>query len=414
VELAAVMKRHGIPESEARLSDVKVIVLAQPDNRAQVDRYFRSAMAGIKWLGLWYGHYPYKTLTVVDPPAGGGGAGGMEYPTFITGGTFYGSPEDVMSPEEVTVHEFGHQFWKELIATNEFEESWLDEGIDTYSTSKVIQRVYGPWAGPLPFLGINLWRPLRLPPMVDFDMNRTSNVSSATLDSLQRFAWQYITSNSYGRNSYARTGVALTTLEGVLGEDLMERVMRTYHQRWRFGHPSSLDFRKVAEEVSGRDLGWFFDQFVFGARLLDYKVFSASSLRVKTPIGVFDQGAGTVTVTPEEADKRDESAKKMWETTVKIRREGDAVVPVEVLVRFKDGTTERRNWDGVYRWTKFTFVKPSEVASVEVDPEFKLQLDVSRANNSYTVDIQKKLTVRWGGNLLYWMQNALLWAGAMI
>ena len=47
----------------------------------------RAAKAAIKWFGLWYGRYPYPTITVVDPAFGADGSGGMEYPTFITAGT---------------------------------------------------------------------------------------------------------------------------------------------------------------------------------------------------------------------------------------------------------------------------------------------------------------------------------------
>ena len=45
----------------------------------------------------------------------------------------------------------------------------------------------------------------------------------------------------------------LATLERMLGEETMARVMRTYHERWRFRHPGSRDFYAVASEVAGRD-----------------------------------------------------------------------------------------------------------------------------------------------------------------
>jgi hypothetical protein len=80
-----------------------------------VDRHIGAAKAGLKWYGLWYGRYPYPTLTVVDPAPGAGGAGGMEYPTFITAGSswalHYWPLSRVRSVVMVTVHEFVHQFW---------------------------------------------------------------------------------------------------------------------------------------------------------------------------------------------------------------------------------------------------------------------------------------------------------------
>jgi len=67
-----------------------VTVLLQPEHAAQAERHVRAAKAGIKWFGLWFGRYPYPTLTVVDPAFGASGSGGMEYPTFITAGSLSG------------------------------------------------------------------------------------------------------------------------------------------------------------------------------------------------------------------------------------------------------------------------------------------------------------------------------------
>ena len=145
-EVAALLGRSA---DEVRLSDVDVTVLLQPEHRAQSERHLRAAKAALKWFGLWYGRYPYPTLTIVDPAFGAGGSGGMEYPTFITAGTsvlFNRWPLDrMLAPEGVVVHEFGHQYWQSMVASNEFEESWLDEGFNSYSTGRVMELVYGPW-----------------------------------------------------------------------------------------------------------------------------------------------------------------------------------------------------------------------------------------------------------------------------
>src|SRR6185436_2466977 len=107
---------------------------------------------------LWYGRYPYRVLTVVDPASGAAGAGGMEYPTFITAGTTFlsnrGPLRGLRALENVVVHEFGHQFWYGLVANNEFEEAWLDEGFNTYSTGKVLETAYGNEVLPLRVAGV--------------------------------------------------------------------------------------------------------------------------------------------------------------------------------------------------------------------------------------------------------------------
>lgn len=413
-ELADVARLHHIAEMDAALSDVKMIALVQPEHREQMDRHFRALAAGLKWFGLWYGRYPYKTITVVDPPYGGGGAGGMEYPTFITAGTSYKAPTDFLALEMVTVHEFGHQFWKELIASNEFEESWLDEGFNTYSTTKAMLKSYGRWSLPLSIHGLNFWRPLGLPTMGDDTVSRVSYVLDPVSDSLVRNAWSYYNGQSYSVNSYSKTGITLDTLEGLLGSDVMARVMRSYHQRWRFNHPSSIDFAKDVNEFSGRDMQWFFDQFVFGNRLLDYRIGDVFCNEVKSKIGVFDNDKGRVTIAEKDADKLDENTKnKMYETVVKIKRDGDGVVPVHLRVTFEDGSVEERDWDGAYRWAKFTFLKPSKYKKAEIDPDRKVELDVNWANNSRAAESDKVLSTKWMINLLSWAEHALLWMSAV-
>ncbi|MCI0664117.1 MAG: hypothetical protein L0220_23925, partial [Acidobacteria bacterium] len=73
-------RRLGLPQSQIKLEDVSVTLLIQPEHRSQIDRHFFAAFNAIKYFGLWYGRYPYATLTIVDPPYNAEGAGGMEYP----------------------------------------------------------------------------------------------------------------------------------------------------------------------------------------------------------------------------------------------------------------------------------------------------------------------------------------------
>lgn len=414
-EIAYEAKLQGIPEADVRLSDVKMIVLIQPEHAEQTERTFHATRAALKHFGLWYGRYPYKTITVVDPPRGAGGAGGMEYPTFITAGTSWRLAPESKTLEEVTVHEFGHQFWMELVATNEFEESPLDEGFNTYSTTLVMDKVYG-GIGQLPvkLFGFNLWNFLHLPGIRDLSLDRAAFLSSPNDDDLLRKSWQYYDSQSYSINSYMRMGVTLDTLERIVGHDVMARIMRTYHQRYRFHHPTARDFVKVANEVSGQNLDWFFDQFFFGNKLLDYRVGAVSSVERRTPMGRLEKDGKLAVTTRKDAEKVDDANndskayKKEFLSTVKIQRHGDAVVPVEVRIRFKDGAVEKRQWDGQYRWVKFTFVRKSEIESVDVDPDKKYRLDVSFSNNSWVRPYQVELSTHWSASVLFWIQNIML------
>ncbi len=146
---ARAARELGMTEAELALKPVAVRVLLQPGHERALERYVRSTKESLSFFGLWYGAYPYETLTIVDPPDDGTGSGGMEYPTFFTGGEASAFltrwPFDrIRLIEIVTTHEFGHQYWYGIVGSNEFEEPWLDEGLTDDSEHRVMALAYGP------------------------------------------------------------------------------------------------------------------------------------------------------------------------------------------------------------------------------------------------------------------------------
>ena len=126
-------------------------------HKSSWQRYLDITRGSMGKFDQWYGPYPYAQLTVVDPPRGAEEAGGMEYPTFITGGSsWYSLKGDLDEPENVTEHEFGHQYWYGMVATNEFENAWLDEGINSYTEVKVMDSLYGRDTSGLNLLGAQI------------------------------------------------------------------------------------------------------------------------------------------------------------------------------------------------------------------------------------------------------------------
>jgi hypothetical protein len=429
-EYAEAARILGRSLDEVRLSDVEVTVLLQPGHAPQAERHIEAAKAGLKWFGLWYGRYPYPTLTVVDPAFGAGGSGGMEYPTFITAGTsslLNRWPLDrVLAPEGVTVHEFGHQYWQSMVATNEFEESWLDEGLNTYSTAKVMARTYGPWA--LQVLGLRIG--------VD-DTSRSLNSVDRMFDAIRTPAWGYSPGN-YGFNSYQRTDLTLQTLESLLGTEAMARVMRTYHERWRFRHPASDDFYAVVAEVTGRDARWFFDQTVERPGILDDEVASVRSERVRVPHGVFGEGESKTTVSTKEARLRereaDEAGGRPWRSMVVVRRRGEVRLPMSLELEFEggasqtmslqdldfeggktetapllDGRKDGRPWLG--RWKRIELTGERRLVSATVDPENRVAIDVNRLNNARRVEPDGLAAAHWGVRWVFWLQQLLAMVG---
>jgi Peptidase family M1 domain len=392
-----------LPEDQIRLKDVSVKLLIQPEHQKQIDRHFSAAFNAIKYFGLWYGKYPYDTLTIVDPPYNGGGAGGMEYPTFITAGTSWWPGQD-QNPEEVIVHEFGHQFWYGLVANNEFEESWLDEGFTIYSTGKVLQTAYGANSISFGLGGINIFNlPVLIPHPYE---DRILTLRGKFNDPILTPTWKFYNELSWVLNSYPRSGLVLNTLERYLGVELMARVMRQYHQKWRYRHPASQDFFDTVNQVTGRDLSWFFDQFVKSIDTLDYEITEAGSQKIKD---------------------------NQYESNIFIRRKGEAWFPVDMVFIFKDGSkiiakpgsfsssvieytleSEKGVRQGVVSWPinnrylKLNFKTATELALAQVDPQEKILLDSNLTNNSRQPKaIATAGTLRWGAGAMFWLQTVM-------
>jgi hypothetical protein len=425
-EYAETAERLALPLEEVRLPDVRMTLLIAPEHKGQIERHFRALRAALKYYGLWYGPYPYETVTMVDPPFRTG-SGGMEYPTLFTAGTRILPSRSVLSPEGVIVHEFGHGYWYGLAANNEFEAAWLDEGFNTYSTGKVLAKAYGPGAMSFVFKGFPIDWFLRLPRNFDFELNRAAAINTVRYDPVTAWSWKFYNSGSYGANVYMRAATLLETLERLLGEPVWSRIMRTYHMRYRFKHPTKSDFVAVVNELSGKDMTWFFDELLEGTEAFDYGIASVTS--VKVPLrrrGVYDADGARTEWTGKKIAELEKAAddapggppQAAYRTTVVLRRFGEARLGgdarVEVVVRFKDGTTETRSWDGQARWARLEFVKPAEVASAEIDPAGVWLIDENLANNSRAADGLRRNVVKMMSQHLFLLQNLFHFIGSWI
>jgi hypothetical protein len=295
-----------------------------------------------------------------------------------------------------------------MVANNEFEEAGLDEGINTWSTSKAMVAAYGSEATIVEFLGIKIG---------DEDMNRASNDPAARYNRILAKAWEYTPPGVYGFYSYYKPSLALSTLEGYIGEQTMARVMRTYHERWRFGHPRSEDFFAVVNEVTGQDWGWYFDQVVRGTDIVDYDIGSATTRPVRPAQGVFDEPAGRKTVSNDDAAAQEREARKAkterYASVVVVRRSGGVRLPVEVAFKFEGTPVERQTWDGREPAKTFRFERPEKLEWVDVDPDRKIALDVNWLNNGRRVLPDSRPAAGWAARWLFLVQNIITSLGLL-
>ena len=377
--------------------DTEMIILLHRAHLNSKERYVRSLRQGLEFYSRHYGPYPYGTITLVDPAPGAAAAGGMEYPTLFTAMTTSFMPGGIRMPEMVTIHEFGHGYWYGIVGSNEFEEAWLDEGINSYSEAKAMAEYYGPDRSLID------WGPVRIS---DVQYQRFSVIGSGRFDPVLRNSWEYVSNGSYSLNVYSKASLMLLSLERYLGEEIMARVMKTYYERWKFRHPTSADFVQAAEDVSGRDLKWFFDQALNSPDKLDYAISSLSSEEVPPAAGLFN---GKLVSPPEAKRKRGEAV--TYRNEIVVVRKGEWVVPQDILIVLEGGKTIRESWDGRERWKKFVLFGPRKLDYVQIDPEARWLLDVNFANNSMRLEARPGGPRKIALTITAWFQHLLSLAG---
>jgi hypothetical protein len=406
------------------LGSVKIHILALAAHPKAGPRYLNILQKTMQQFDQRYGPYPYKIITLIDPEPGSE-MGGMEYPTLFTADTGWYEPTHVT---EITVeHEFGHQYWYGMVATNEFEDAWLDEGINSYTEVKVLDAILGRNTSIFnrPYTNAG-----------DYELQRLEYVSMPDYDSVTRWAFRFRNSESYGRVTYGKSATLLATLESLIGRDTMDEAMRTYFLRYRFTHPTTEDLLRTIEQVAiahgkaiattsqtpiastrpstieneitlptitfasappftstgnpdyasapatNSSLRGYFNQAVYSTQILDYTVDSISSDSLQWWL-------------PEPKDKK----QIQYLSTVYLHRKGDFILPVTAEIVFDDGTHIRERWNGVDRWTKFTYTRSAKIISAEIDPDHTVLLDSNLFNNSYTIASNpipaRKLTNIW-------------------
>jgi aminopeptidase N len=376
---------------QGQMGPVKLQILMQPAHWSQVERHEKILKETLDHFERWYGPYPYKTLTLVDPEPNSA-AGGMEYPTFITGDSTWWMPKGLLLPELVVEHEFGHQYWYGIVATNEFEDAWMDEGINSYTEVKVLDSIFGPYTSIINGAGLTAG---------ERELQRLGYIGAADLDPVAQKAYEYYSFNSYGGITYGKTACVLLTLEGIIGEDTMQKAMHTYFMRYRFTHPSKEDFLKTIEEVSGKDLRWYFNQAIYGSPVLDYEVLKITS----DPVDWYQE---------KKTGKKEDDKNVVYQSYVSVHRKQDFVMPMDVEVKFDNGEKVREHWDGQSRWTRFGYEKKAKIVSAEVDPDHKIQLDRNNFNKSQTMDADAKPGSKVGNYWLFltqWTSQFLAWWG---
>jgi aminopeptidase N len=161
----------------------------------------------------------------------------------------------------------------------------------------------------------------------------------------------------------------------------MSELLREYFRRYKFKHPTTQDFIQVTNEITGEDFAFLFEQILFGTGICDYEVASIKS-----------------------EPKTSNQAKGLFRTEVMLKRLGEVVIPVDVLIVLDDGEKIKQNWDGKERWHRIEMETNSRIKLAIIDPEDKLALDINVNNNSLTTEAEDSVILKLFTQSLFWFE----------
>ncbi len=407
---------------------VKVRVLYHAEYASNARPVLQATLDSLRYFSRTLGPYPYRTVTAVIPPFNADEAGGMEYPTFFTASSYESAEPDTLQRhglDFVTIHEFGHGYFYGILASNEFEEPMLDEGLNEYWNLRMLRErgqdlhLTTPW---LKRIGID-------PSIGGFQMERLSAALGDPSDPLGENSWDRLSSGSYG-TVYSRTATVLHDLEARIGAAAMERGFKLYYERWKFRHPSLADLREALAEGSGQraEVEEAFALHIYDARRVDDRIVELSSEEVLPLPGYVLRKGRRIELTGELIDAAVADKREAWEkqhpeadgdegpfpyrTAVVVRRNG-ADVPQQLRVTFADGSVETARWRGDRRWQRFSWIKRSAAVSAELDPDRRLLLDRDKLDDGRTLDADGVAARRWSADLAALLQAAYALAAGL-
>ena len=322
-----------------------------------------STIQTLKTYGRMSLEYPYPKAANIHGPVFG-----MEYPMIAfcgarpnPDGTYSEGLERALI--SVTIHEVGHNWFPMIIASDERKWTWMDEGLNSfvqYYAEQDYAQTYcgGVWSqtedctypsrrGPAPNIVPYMQDPDQMPIMTESD---------------------YITRQTFGNNGYSKPAAGLVMLrEHLVNTDLFDEAFREYSQRWAFKHPQPADFFRSIEEGTGENLQYFWRGWFYTTRATDQAITSVTRQASTDLLGDTSQGAYYYRLTVENV--------------------GDLLMPIEFLVTYDDGSTERitvpvEAWRTNERSFTKGFFSNKTVRQVDLDPDEKFA-DIDRSNNHW-------------------------------
>ncbi|RJO64920.1 MAG: hypothetical protein C4540_02605 [Candidatus Omnitrophota bacterium] len=345
--VSARFKVHTLKAGHCR---IQTYYLQGDEQRAaQAAEYARDLM---HFYAARFGEYPYRQFNIVSSFLGYGGVQSSNQ-VFIDTRAFR-LPKFLNRYFDFLVsHETGHQWFFNMVGSDEYKEMFLDEGVNSFWVLQYLEHKYGYNAQVMelsrPF---NWFIPnfsFRQASIARYVYMATHGLDSAVISDLSSFQEP----SSIFAITYGKGAGVLEMLRQLIGDDAFTRAMKRYTQEFRFKNIRLDDFMRIFNEESGQDLRWFFDEWLKTKRFCDLAI------------------------------------KSVRRNVVVVENRGSIRMPVEVKVWYKDGTEELLYWDGK-GVSEAIPLKHSEVKKIQVDPDNKIIFDLDRTNNAWPASLRVK------------------------
>ncbi|HRI00654.1 MAG TPA: M1 family metallopeptidase [Saprospiraceae bacterium] len=214
----------------------------------------------IKFYSKHVGEYPWPQATAVESAISAGG--GMEYPMI----TVLGSCSSDQVLDMLIAHEVGHNWFYGILATNERDHPYMDEGINSYYEARYSKQYYGKKPSVIP-QNLEKW-------IGKFNQNYFLNqlLGRTFLDQHPDQHSNHFSPINYGTDVYLRAPSMFDYLEQFLGTKKFDQAMKSYYQNWKFKHPYPEDLRSVLEKETETNLSWLFDGYLTSDKKSDYSI----------------------------------------------------------------------------------------------------------------------------------------------
>lgn len=325
----------------------RIHLLLAPGHDSVKERYINALTYAMKFYASRIFPYPYKQITVIDPPFKAHSGHAMEFPTLITTSYACIFPDAFKLPEMSIIHEFGHQYWYGMIGSDETREAWLDEGVATFFELEILDEYFKDSAS---------YFDLALLPVQAWQVTRMKYTSIEPVEPVLQESWKFMNRDQYEGNVYAKSAMLLRSLKHVTGRDRMFNFFRYYARKFKFKHPASDDFIDTFSAFMEEDYSWAFDRYIRTPEQLDHAVHSIKSVKISG------------------------SPLKYRNEAVFIRKQG--YFPVNLTITLENGKEIKSSWQEREKWKRIRFEDESPIRQAVIDPGFKLPLDRNFLNNA--------------------------------